>query len=189
MTHHHPPRPRRVRRRRAVIAVASALAAAAAIAGLVVAGQDDGATSATGAVPNPIPTGEINAMGMPVIETPGAGTNPMSFGPIELHHTTWELGTVPLDIAVRPEWHLRNTGDEAVVIGEPRPEVRAGCCPGPIALSTRTIPPGGEATLAFELSMHPGMDGWHDIAIHVPVSSDSGDQIVTLDVTGDFRNT
>ena len=123
-----------------------------------------------------------------------AATMPISVTPmpkcaIVVDHGTWELGTVPLNTAVRPEWLLRNTGDEAVVIGEPRPEVRQGCCPGPIALSSRTIPPGGEATLAFELSMHPGMDGWHDIAIHVPVSAGSDDQVLTLDVTGDFRDT
>ena len=188
--HHHHPSRRRTRGRRIGIAVASAFVATATITGIVMAGQEDDPTDAGGgAVGEPVPTGEVNAMGMPVIETPGTGTNPISVGAIVVDHGTWELGTVPLNTAVRPEWILRNTGDEAVVIGEPRPEVRQGCCPGPIALSSRTIPPGGEATLAFELSMHPGMDGWHDIAIHVPVSAGSDDQVLTLDVTGDFRDT
>lgn len=190
MTHHHlPSSRRRTRRRRIGIAAASAVAATAAVTGIVIADQRDGQPDAIAAVADPTPTGEINAMGMPVIETPGIGTDPISVGTIQADHGTWELGTVPLNTAVRPEWHLRNIGEEPVVIGEPRPEVRQGCCPGPIALSTRTIPPGGDATIAFELSMHPGMDGWHDIAIHVPVSIGSDSQVLTLNVTGDFRNT
>ena len=190
MTHHHhlPRSRRRTRRHRIGIAAASAVVAAATVTGIAIANQRDGQTDALSAS-DPVPTGEFNAMGMPVIETPGSGTDPISVGAVYVDHGTWELGTVPLNTAVRPEWHLRNTGDEPVVIGEPQPEVRQGCCPGPIALSTRTIPPGGDATLAFELSMHPGMDGWHDIAIHIPVSIGSDDQIVTLGVTGDFRDT
>ena len=187
--HHHPPRRRRTGRRRIVIVAASAFVATAAITGIIMAGQQDDPTGTGGAAAEPVPTGEVNAMGMPVIETPGTGTDPISVGAIVVDHGTWELGTVPLNTSVRPQWHLRNTGNEAVVLGEPRPEVRQGCCPGSIALSTRTIPPGGEATLTFELSMHPGMDGWHDIAVHVPVSAGSDDQILTLDVTGDFRDT
>lgn len=190
MTHHHIPRSRRrTRRRRIGIAAASVFVATVAVTVFVVGRRNGDPIDAVSAAADPIPTGEINAMGMPVIETPGVGTGPISVGTVEVDHGTWELGSVPLNTAVRPEWHLRNTGDELVVIGEPQPEVRQGCCPGPIALSTRTIAPGGEATLAFELSMHPGMDGWHDIAIHVPVSSGSDDQVLTLDVTGDFRDT
>jgi hypothetical protein len=42
-------------------------------------------------------------------------------------------------------------------------------------------------TLTFELSMHPGMDGWHDIFVHVPVRSPNADRVLALRVTGDFR--
>jgi hypothetical protein len=31
------------------------------------------------------------------------------------------------------------------------------------------------------------MDGWHDIAVHVPVSNAHGEDVLTLVVTGDFR--
>jgi hypothetical protein len=136
----------------------------------------------------PRPTGEINAMGMPVVETPGTGSEPTSSGNVDVEYGLWQLGTVPLNTAVRPQWQLTNTGDQPVVIGEPHPDVREGCCPGPIALSTGTIPPGGAATLAFELSMHPGMDGWHDIVIHVPLTSGTDESVLTLEVTGDFRD-
>lgn len=139
-------------------------------------------------VPAMVRTGERNAMGMPVIETPGAATGAATAGPVEVGAANWSLGTVPLNTAVRPTWVLRNTGAEAVTIGEPHPEVRQGCCPGRFTIGSRTIPAGGATTLTFELSMHPGMDGWHDIAVHVPVTSGSTQHALTLSVTGDFRD-
>ena len=184
---HHPhtrtPSRRRASTRRRWTIAAIAIAAAVVGTGALVAGQRDEPSQVT-----PRPTGEINAMGMPVIETPGTGADPTASGTVEVDHGLWQLGTVPLNTAVRPQWQLTNTGNQPVAIGEPRSEVREGCCPGPIALSTRTIPPGGTATLAFELSMHPGMDGWHDIAIHVPLTGDAGETVLTLEVTGDFRD-
>ena len=36
--------------------------------------------------------------------------------------------------------------------------------------------------------MHPGMDGWRDIAIHVPLTSGADENVLTLEVTGDFRD-
>ena len=96
---------------------------------------------------------------------------------------------MPLNVAVRPEWVLRNTGDTPVTLGQPTPEVLEGCCPGPLSLFGSTIAPGGEATLTFELSMHEGMDSRHDIAVHVPVGSAGGTEVLTLQVSGDFRDT
>lgn len=91
--------------------------------------------------------------------------------------------------AVRPSWVLRNTGTGAVTIGEPTAEVREGCCPGPFTLSgPATLAPGDTTTLSFELSLHPGMDGRHDIAVQVPVRSGDGSmKTLDLGMTGDFR--
>ena len=37
--------------------------------------------------------------------------------------------------------------------------------------------------------MHPGMDGAHDMTIHVPVEyTDGSNSILDLAVTGDFRD-
>ena len=116
-----------------------------------------------------------------------AGT--VAAGPVEVTGSTWELGTVPLDVTVRPTWTLRNTGTEPVLVGEPHPEVREGCCPGTFSIDTTTIAPGESATLGFELSMHTGMDGWHDIAVHVPLRAGSTDHVLEVDVNGDFTNT
>jgi hypothetical protein len=152
--------------------------------GLGVAVSSD---SSVGSASSVVRTGERNGMGMPVIETPGSVSGTASAAGVEVVGADWALGEVPLNTAVRPAWLLRNTGTETVTIAEPHPEVREGCCPGPFTVEHRTIPPGGEAMLRFELSMHPGMDGWHDIAVHVPVTAGAAEDVLTLSVTGDFR--
>ncbi|WP_370325127.1 hypothetical protein, partial [Euzebya sp.] len=61
------------------------------------------------------------------------------------------------------------------------------CCPGPLTLDTTALAPGETTTLTFELSMHPGMDGPHDLAVHVPITTADGTEQLTVDVVGDFR--
>lgn len=183
MTAHPPKNHLRPRHRTAIAIGLGALGLFAAVGiGVSVAGQDSPMPTAT------VETGEINAMGMPVVATPGERTGTASAGPVEVTGASWQLGTVSLDVAVRPTWTLRNTGSEPVVIGEPHPEVREGCCPGAFSIDSTTIQPGDTADLGFELSMHAGMDGWHDIAVHVPIRAGDTDHILELGVTGDFRN-
>jgi hypothetical protein len=100
------------------------------------------------------------------------------------------LGTVPLMVAVRPYWTLTNASDRPVMIGKPNAVVRQGCCPGPFTGGERTLRPGESTNITFELSMHPGMDGWHDMGVYVPVTSRSGQRrTLELAVTGDFTGT
>lgn len=184
----HPPknhlaRPQR-RRRIAGFAAAGALGLFAAVGIAVSIAAED-----TAPTPGIVETGQMSSMGMPVIETPGASAGTTTAGPVEVTGASWQLGTVPLDVAVRPTWTLHNTGTEAVFVGEPHPEVRQGCCPGTFSIDTTTIQPGDTATLGFELSMHVGMDGWHDIAVHVPLRAGAIGHVLELDVTGDFTNT
>jgi hypothetical protein len=134
------------------------------------------------------PTGEINAMGLPVYETPGYASGSAKAGGITVQGADWAMGQVPLDIAVRPFWTLTNTGTARVAIGEPEAQVREGCCPGPFALGTSTLAPGESTVLTFELSMHEGMDGWHDMGVFLPIESASGQDLLELNVTGDFHN-
>lgn len=171
-------------RRSALIGGAAGLALVAGIAATALA--DAGSNERGGDLER---TGELNAMGMPVVETPGSGAGTTAAAGVVVENASWELGQVPLNVAVRPTWTLRNTGNQPVTIGEPHPEVREGCCPGPTTLGTRILAPGAETTLTFELSMHPGMDGPHDLGLHVPVDDGTNtQQVLTLDVTGDFRS-
>lgn len=170
--------------RRWVAPAALAAVGVAVLLGVAVAGTTPSTTRAVGA---PIETGEINSMGVPVIETPGAATGRAAAGDVEVTAAHWELGTVPLDTAVRPSWLLHNTGTYSVTVLQPHVEVLDGCCPGPLTIDRAVIPPGGKAELTFELAMHPGMDGWHDMGVHVPLRSATGDRTLTLSVTGDFR--
>jgi hypothetical protein len=145
-------------------------------------GQDGGTVAGLKA------TGEVSGMGVPVYEVPGAATGSASAGGVTVEGANWAMGQVPLDIAVRPYWTLTNTGAEAVTLGEPQAEVRAGCCPGPFAMDAKELAPGDSTRLTFELAMHEGMDGWHDMGVYVPVQGGGDDQVLALAVTGDFRN-
>lgn len=194
-----PPTTRTARRRRARVRIAVATGVATALAVVLAvsvgpSGRTDGLGSGDppagaprhGSAPA-APTGEVNAMGMPVIATPGTASGGASAGGVEVTGADWDLGRVPLNVAVRPTWTLRNTGAVPVTLGEPRAEVRTGCCPGPLALGATTLDPGASTTLAFELSMHAGMDGPHDLGVHVPVTAAGATEHLTLGVVGDFR--
>jgi hypothetical protein len=159
------------------VATAGVLVIVAAIVAMAIITRPD-----TGGL---VPTGETNAMGMPVVAVPGEATGVATAGGVEVEGANWALGTVPLNVSVQPTWTLRNTGVDTVTFGDPHPEVREGCCPGPLTLGADRLAPGAATTLTFDLSMHEGMDGWHDIAVHVPLA-DSQD-LLTLVVTGDFR--
>jgi hypothetical protein len=173
MNHAH-----RVLRTRRILLIVGVVAAAVAVTFL--SSREAEPTPTAGPL---VPTGEHNDMGMPVVGLPGYSDGTATAGGIEVTGATWHLGTVPLNVAVRPYWTLTNTSDAPVTLGQPVPEVREGCCPGPLALDRPALAPGESATLTFELGMHTGMGGWHDLAVHVPL--DSGDHL-TLTVAGDF---
>ncbi|HET7236669.1 MAG TPA: hypothetical protein VFK59_09575 [Actinomycetota bacterium] len=185
------------RKRRAdawtIAAVAAAVVFVGAVAGiaLTAGGGSEPAPAgaeAASAATEFTPTGEVSSMGLPVVETPGYTSGSAESGGVTVQGATWEMGQVPLDVAVLPFWTLTNTGASAVTLGEPQAEVRAGCCPGPFTLGARMLRPGESTVLTFELSMHEGMDGWHDMGVYVPVESTTGDGHLELAVTGDFRN-
>lgn len=157
------------------VAAGTLLVVAGLVAVIVLARPDTAGLAATG---------ETNAMGLPVVTTPGVATGETTAGGVTVTEANWALGTVPLNVAVQPTWTLANTGDEAVTFGEPHAEVREGCCPGPLTIDERKLAPGETTTLTFDLAMHEGMDGWHDIAVHVPISET--DTPLTMVVTGHF---
>jgi hypothetical protein len=145
-----------------------------------------GSSAGTGATR----TGETNSMGMPIIATPGAGSDVAEGDGVRATPSLWALGRVPLDVAVQPKWQLQNTGTQAFTLGTPHVRINEGCCPGALTYSgPTTLQPDQSTDLTFELSMHPGMDGAHDMTLHVPVQySDGRSSILDLAVTGDFRD-
>lgn len=166
-----------------------------AVAAIVVLGAAGAAIAivATGGTPAAggyVRTGEMNSMGMPVIETPGTSTGTATAAAITASPASWTLGEVPLNMAVRPTWTIDNTGTDAVTIGEPHAQINQGCCPGPFTFAgPTTLEPGGQTSFNFELSMHPGMDGLHDITVHVPVMhADGSTDTVDVSVTGNFHD-
>lgn len=171
----------------AVVTGAAVLVAAVALA-VALTRSSSPPTASGGTVAALQPTGERNAMGMPVLATPGRADGTASAGAVTVTGANWALGDVPLNVAVRPQWILTNTGSAPVTFGDPHAQVIKGCCPGAFALSTKTLQPGSSGTLSFELSMHPGMDGPHDIAVHVPVTDSAGQSTLALDVTGNFHS-
>lgn len=175
---------RPVKRRKPMLAVAivGAVIVAAAVATALVGGGPAERVAGTF-----VRTGATSSMGMPVIETPGRTSGVASAGGAEVSGAFWEMGDVPLMAAVLPSWTIVNDSSRPLTLGEPHPEVREGCCPGPFTFGQRRLAPGASTTLTFELAMHPGMDGWHDILVHVPVVSRAAESVLELGVTGDFH--
>jgi hypothetical protein len=176
-----------------VVSLAVFVVAILAVAfGMGSGGGDDAAqptgSQETGTIAGLPATGEVSAMGVPVVEVPGSASGSASAGDVTVEGANWTMGQVPLDVAVRPYWTLTNTGKEPVTLGEPQAEVRAGCCPGSFAMDAATLAPGESTDLTFELAMHEGMDGWHDMGVYVPVEGAGGKAVLALAVTGDFRN-
>ncbi|MGZ8662864.1 MAG: hypothetical protein ACXWYI_12400 [Actinomycetota bacterium] len=178
----------------AIGVVAGGLAFVALFVGVLVTSSGESPPVVSDDVAAPVaasalePTGEVNEMGLPVLETPGYTSGTATAAGVAVQGADWELGRVPLNVAVRPFWTLTNTGTGTVTLGEPEAEVRAGCCPGSFVLDTKTLGPGESTILTFELAMHQGMDGWHDMGVYVPIETSSGAQPLELSVTGDFRN-
>jgi hypothetical protein len=135
-------------------------------------------------------TGATNDMGMPIIATPGVATGTATASGLTAQPATWALGHVPLNVAVRPNWTFTNTGNDTITLGDPHVQINQGCCPGALTYQgTSTLTPGAATALTFELSMHPGMDGPHDMTLHVPVThADGTTDTLDVTVTGDFRN-
>jgi hypothetical protein len=175
-----------------IAAAAAVIVFVGAVAGIVITSGGapdttvDGAQAASAAT-ELTPTGEVSSMGLPVVETPGYASGVAENGGVTVQGANWDMGQVPLDVAVLPFWTLTNTGSTEVTLGEPQAEVRAGCCPGPFALGAATLAPGESTVLTFELAMHEGMDGWHDMGVYVPIEG-SEQGWLELGVTGDFRN-
>lgn len=167
-------------RRLMPIAAGVAALAATVVIGVGVAATDRDSDTAASTRSGP--------MGGAVIDTAGEATGTATAGGVTVEGADVALGRVPLNVTVEPTWNLRNSSEQRVVLGQPHAEVVEGCCPGPLDLRATSLAPGEETTLVFPLQMHPGMDGPHDFAVHVPVTAADRTDLLILAVTGDFRD-
>jgi hypothetical protein len=185
-THNRQLERQRGHRRNSLLATVAAVALIG-LAGFAIARTASGGSTATSAADA---TQVTNNMGMPIIATPGTATGTATANGITAQPATWALGQVPLNVAVRPNWTFTNTGNDTVTLGDPHVQINQGCCPGALTYQgSNTLTPGATTALTFELSMHPGMDGAHDMTLHVPVThADGTTNTLNLTVTGDFHN-
>lgn len=131
-----------------------------------------------------------NPMGGPAREAPGAVSGTVSFGGLEVTGAEVAMGDVALDITYVPSWEITNPTGDHLDFAVGVPQVREGCCPGPVyvdgeltqAGQTFTVAPGGRALLQFPLQMHRGMGGPHHLTLPLAV----GDDVTEVHVTGDF---
>lgn len=76
-------------------------------------------------------------------------------------------GDLVVNIPVTSTFEIQNVGDETLfILGEPV-RVHEGCCPPQAIISTKRLRPGEIATVSMTYTMHPGMDGPHDLRIHL----------------------
>lgn len=184
-THNRQLERRRTHRRSVFLGTIAAVAIVGA-SGLAIIRIASGGASDTSATA----TGETSTMGMPIMATPGRAIGTATTDGTMASPATWALGQVPLNITVRPSWTLTNTGNDTIILGDTHVQINQGCCPGALTYEgSSTLTPGAETRLTFELSMHPGMDGVHDMTLHVPIAhADGSTDTLDLTVTGDFRD-
>ncbi|MBZ0304308.1 MAG: DUF1573 domain-containing protein [Anaerolineae bacterium] len=85
-----------------------------------------------------------------------------------IDQTYFDYGDVINNTWVETIFHVKNVGDEAlIVLGEPQVEVVEGCCPPQTTLSQKVLQPGDQATVSMRFMMHDGMDGQHEFRVHV----------------------
>jgi hypothetical protein len=78
-----------------------------------------------------------------------------------------EHGDLIVNRFVTSSFEIQNVGDETLVILTPWVQVHEGCCPPQAIISNQRLRPGETATVSMRYQMHPGMDGPHDLRIHV----------------------
>ena len=114
------------------------------VIGLLVASNNSRAT-------NNIPSGSGNA-----------ATQVVGAPRISVVQDTFDYGDVKLGTTLQTVFHVRNVGDQPLVIlNNPQVKVVIGCCPPRAILSSNTIQPGQEATITLTYMMHEGMGGKH----------------------------
>ncbi len=75
---------------------------------------------------------------------------------------------------------VTNTGDGILRFSEdPFVQVVEGCCPPKLTIGSKVLKPGESTTItSAEFSMHPGMDGKHNYAVHLKTNDPAQQDLV-----------
>lgn len=78
-----------------------------------------------------------------------------------------EHGDLLVNGFITSSFEIQNVGNETLVVLTPWVQVHEGCCPPQAIISNRRLRPGEITTVSMRYTMHPGMDGQHDLRIHL----------------------
>lgn len=78
---------------------------------------------------------------------------------------------------VTSTYQIQNVGDEPLTILSHWVQVHEGCCPPESDISSERLNPGEIATVTMSYTMHEGMDGPHDLRIHLQSNDPANPEI------------
>lgn len=90
-----------------------------------------------------------------------------------------EHGDLVVNGFITSSFEIQNVGDETLVVLTPWVQVHEGCCPPQATISNQRLRPGEITTVSMRYTMHPGMDGQHDLRIHL-LSNDPNNPEIEL---------
>jgi hypothetical protein len=93
-----------------------------------------------------------------------------------------DLGDQKLGQTVPLRFEIANVGDRPLRITEqPYLEVVKGCCPPATKIGSMLLQPGETTVITFNLMMHGGMGGYHDLRLHIKTNDlNQPDRSITI---------
>lgn len=78
---------------------------------------------------------------------------------------------------ITSSFEVQNIGDETLHIFGAWVQVHEGCCPPQAVVDEESLRPGEITTVSMRYTMHPGMDGPHDLRIHLATNDPDNPEI------------
>lgn len=100
--------------------------------------------------------------------------------------TLIDHGDMQMEEFAESTFHIRNTGDQPLLIlEEPRVELVQGCCPPRALVSRMILQPGEETTISLHFTMHNMMGGAHEFRVHV-LTNDPTQAVIPLTILSNW---
>jgi hypothetical protein len=93
-----------------------------------------------------------------------------------------DLGTLKLGQTQPVKIEVANVGDRVLrFTNDPYLQVVKGCCPPTIDIGSKVLQPGQTTMITFNLMMHDGMGGYHDLRLHLETNDPTlSDRTITI---------